>query len=196
MTGSRTVSHVYEDPLDRIWTATAERIGFRIVRGSDVYASYDGAGTLTIGTPETLDADDCLAQMIFHECCHALVQGRDALRSVDFGLDNRTGRDDEREHACLVTQAILASRHGLREFLAPTTDYRAFWNGLGDDPRAGCTPTVGTLVAAALRAAALPPFAPHLEDALAATAAIVRLARPFTTESIEGPRRSLYDPTR
>lgn len=189
----RAVEHVYADPLDRIWIATAALIGWRVVRGHEVYASFDGAGTLTIGAADTLDPDDCLAQMVFHECCHALVQGQDALGRVDFGLDNRGGRDDAREHACLVTQAILAQRHGLRAFLAPTTDYRAFWNGLGDEPRSACSAEIGALVDAALDAATRPPFSPHLDRALAATAQIVRVVRAFTSTSPHDPARSLYD---
>lgn len=193
MTTPRIVSDAYHDPLDRIWLVTAERIGWRVVRSPEVYASYDGAGTLRIGTPETLDADDCLAQMIFHECCHALVQGEGALHQVDFGLDNRTGRDDAREHACLVTQATLAQRHGLRAFLAPTTDYRAYWDALGDEPRARCGDEVGPLVDAALRAAERAPFAPHLERALSATADVVRITRAFAPLPTPGAPRSLYD---
>lgn len=193
MSSSRPIEHVYDDPLERVWLGAAARIGFRVVRGRDVYASYDGAGTLTIGERDTLDPDDSLAQMIFHECCHALVQGRDALAHIDFGLDNRGGRDDVREHACLVTQAILAQRHGLRAFLAPTTDYRAYWNELGADPRAACPPEIGALVDAALEAATRTPFSPHLDHALTATAQIVRIVRAFAPPSSTDARRSLYD---
>ena len=72
----RTPRHRYEDPLDRVWIGAAERIGFTVRRSADVYASTDGRRTIVIGTPETLDPDDCLAQMILHELCHALVSAR------------------------------------------------------------------------------------------------------------------------
>ncbi|NLY95693.1 MAG: YkgJ family cysteine cluster protein, partial [Myxococcales bacterium] len=68
----RTPRHAYVDPLDAIWLAVARAFGLRVERSDEVYASTDGEGTLTLGTRETLDPDDCLAQMIFHELCHAL----------------------------------------------------------------------------------------------------------------------------
>ena len=36
-----------------------------------------------IGTADTLDADDSLAQMIFHELCHSLVQGEDSFARAE-----------------------------------------------------------------------------------------------------------------
>src|ERR1043166_3435986 len=96
----RDVTHRYRDPLDRIWLASAARLGLAVVRSSAAYASTDGRGTLHIGTPETLDPDDCLAQIVLHELCHALVQGDDSFAVADWGLDNETERDLEREWAC------------------------------------------------------------------------------------------------
>ena len=55
----REPRHIYLDPLDAIWLTTAERIGFSVERSSEVYASTDGEGTMTIGTTETLDPDEC-----------------------------------------------------------------------------------------------------------------------------------------
>jgi hypothetical protein len=175
----REVRHVYRDPLDRVWLACAARIGFRVQRSAEVYASTDGRGAMTLGTRETLDADDSTAQMVFHEVCHALVEGEDALARPDFGLDNTSERDVPREQACLRLQAHLARRHGLRRFLAPTTDFRGFYDALPADP---FTPRdEATVVAARLGAirARGAPFAPHLDEALAATAAIAREARRF-----------------
>lgn len=74
---AREVTRVYRDPLDELWLACAAEVGLRVRRTADAYASTDGRGTLSISTPEHLDADDCLAQMVFHELCHALVQGPD-----------------------------------------------------------------------------------------------------------------------
>ena len=71
----RTATHSYQDPLDALWLATARQLGLAVRRSTDVYASTDGQGVMTLGSHETLDSDDCLAQMIFHECCHWLVEG-------------------------------------------------------------------------------------------------------------------------
>ena len=189
---TRPVRHRYDDPLDLIWTGCARRCGFRVERSDDVYASTDGAGTLYIGRSDTLDVDDCLAQMIFHELCHALVQGDDGVGRPDWGLDNRTDLDEDREHACLRLQALLADRHGLRGFLAPTTDFRAFYDALGHDPLADADPSTRAVVEAAAQRADSGPFAPDLTDALHATALIVISARRFLDESPPGAARSLY----
>ena len=52
----RRATHVYTDPLDQIWLETAARIGLRVERRGDVYASLDGK-TLSLGNPESLDPD-------------------------------------------------------------------------------------------------------------------------------------------
>ncbi len=178
MTFTRVPTHRYEDPLGRVWLVAAERLGFRVERSPDVYASTDGRRTIFVGTDDTLDPDDSLAQMILHEMCHALVEGEDAESRVDWGLDNQTERDAAREHACLRLQAYLTGAHGLRGLLAPTTDYRAFWDGLGDDPFAVPEADGGRREASAIAArvaawrASRSPWAPHLQEALAATASI------------------------
>ncbi len=174
----RPVTHRYEDPLDAIWIATADRIGLRIDRSEEVWASTDGRGTLTLGTKSTLDADDCLAQMIFHELCHSLVEGREAFEHPDWGLENEGERDLVREHACLRTQAFLAGRYGLRFLLAPTTDHRAFYDALLD-PLEGRDPSVA-LARIAVHRAERDPWAPHLFDALSATSRIAMAAHPFS----------------
>lgn len=144
------------DPLDAVWLAVARGFGLRVSRSSEVYAATDGRGSLVLGEEATLDADDCLAQMIFHELCHACVQGPDNLMEPDWGLDNESARDVEREHACLRLQAALAGTYGLREVLAPTTDYRVYYDALPDDPMAGDEASAVLARAAALRAAAAP----------------------------------------
>lgn len=174
----RQPRHAYTDPLSRVWLNCAERVGFRVVRTSDAYASSDGRGTLLIATDELFDPDDCLAQMIFHELCHALVEGETGERALDWGLDNSRQGNPWREHACLRLQAWLAQSVGLRDFFAPTTEFRmTFWASLPADPM---EPPPGTgrrersCVAARRGAwrAAQPRWAPHLRAALAATAGI------------------------
>lgn len=190
---TRKVERRYQDPLDRVWTACAEALGLRLERSDAVYASVRDGRVLTLGTPATLDADDNLAQMIFHEICHALVQCGDdqsAWTKRDWGLDNRSERDAHRERATLRLQATIAMRHGLRRFFAPTTDYRAFWDRLADDPFEDAPEDERRLVKLALDRASSPPFAPHLEDALLATSTIVATVAPFSCSEI----RSLFDP--
>jgi len=177
----RAITRRYADPLDAIWIGAAERIGLTVRRTPDAFATTDGRGTLAIGTDETLDADDCLAQMIFHELCHSLVQGPESFDAVDWGLCNESVRDLRAEHACLRTQACLASRVGLRDVLAPTTEHRAFFDRLGDDPLDGATDDVTRARRAVFRASR-PPWAPHLMRALEATAAVARAAAPFVSE--------------
>jgi hypothetical protein len=175
----RSVTHRYADPLDQIWLVAAGRIGLRVERSGEVYASTDGRRTLRLGEPATLDADDCLAQMIFHELCHSLVEGPDAFARPDWGLDNTGPRDEAREHACLRLQAHLADRHGLRRFLAPTTEYRAFHDRLPPDPLAPRRHPEVVAAVLGLRRADKPPWGPHLEAALSATAEVVRSAARF-----------------
>lgn len=172
----RTVRHRYVDPLDAVWLAAARGFGLRVERSPEVYASTDGRGLLLLGTDETLDADDCLAQMIFHELCHAAVQSPEGLSLPDWGLDNESARDVVREHACLRLQAELARRHGLRTFFAPTTDFRSFYDALADDPLEGEGPE-SELARESLARILRPPFAPWVERGLSATAAIVGVVR-------------------
>ena len=160
--------------MDVIWTEAARRVGFAIERTPDCFASVTPEGVILLGTADTLDADDCLAQMIFHELCHSLVQGEANLSVRDWGLDNETARDVSREHATLRVQAALGARHGLRRVLAPTTDFRAYYDQLPDDPldreydRGSFE-----LAQAGLHRSEKAPWAPHLAEALAATAAVV-----------------------
>jgi hypothetical protein len=167
--------HTYLDPLDAIWLTVAHRIGFRVERSAEVYASTDGAGVMTIGEPSTLDPDDCLAQMILHELCHSLVEGAESLGVPDFGLNNESERDLMREHACLRLQAWLTGKHGLRRALAPTTDYRSYYDQLPEDPFAdGSDPATAAAKLGALRSEQAP-WAPHLQAGLVATAKIMKV---------------------
>ncbi len=173
----RTPRHTYLDPLDGIWLTVADRIGFRVERSAEVYASTDGKGVMTIGAPSTLDPDDCLAQMILHELCHSLIEGVESLAVADFGLDNESERDVTREHACLRLQAWLTEKYGLRQALAPTTDFRVYYDALPEDPFAddGDPATVASKQGAARSEKA--PWAPHLWEGLEATAKILDVAR-------------------
>ncbi len=183
---ARNVTHRYVDPLAQVWLAVARRIGLRVVRTPDAYAATDGRGTLALGDDAALDADDSLSQMIFHELCHSLVEGEAAFTRPDWGMDNTGPDHDWREHACLRVQWVLAGRHGLRGLFAPTTDFRAFWDQLTGDVFADrAVPSVQAAIAG-LRHAALPPWAPALDDALAATAQIAQVAARFAAPAADG----------
>lgn len=173
----RTPDRRYLDPLDQIWLTCAARIGLRVERDAEVYASTDGRGTIRIASHD-LDADDCLAQMIFHELCHSLIEGPDSFRRPDWGLDNTGAHDGWREHACLRLQAHLADRYGLREVLAPTTDFRPYYDDLGDDSLAPRHAPEVTAAILGARRADQPPWGPHLAHALAATAEVAAVAAP------------------
>lgn len=184
----RKARHTYLDPLDAVWLTVASRIGFRVRRSSDAYASTDGEGVMTIGYPGTLDPDDCLAQMILHELCHSLVEGAQSLHVPDFGLDNRSSRDGAREHACLRLQAWLTQEHGLRRVLAPTTDFRSYYDALPEHPFEGDDPAIELARAGAARSDE-PPWAPHLRQGLEATARVLTAAQALgaTDPEAEGP---------
>lgn len=169
----------YLDPVDELWIETARRLGMRLTRSAEVYASWDGRETLTLSDPAGFDPDDCLAQMIFHEICHALVEGPGSLRKIDWGLVNTDDRDVVREHACHRVQAALADRHGLRAMMGPTTDFRPYYDALPPHPLLpGDDPAIEPAREAWLRGTR-GPWAPHIEAALAATAGIARLVRPY-----------------
>lgn len=174
------MTHRYVDPLAQVWIGAARRIGLRVVRTPDAYAATDGAGALAIGDDTTLDADDSLGQMIFHELCHSLVEGEDSFARADWGMDNTGPDHDWREHACLRVQWVLAGRHGLRAVFAPTTEFRAsFWDTLCGDVLADRTDRSVQAAIAGIRRAALPPWAPALGEALAASARIAAEAARF-----------------
>jgi hypothetical protein len=155
--------------IERAWIDAAARLGLRVMRTADAYATSDGRGTIGIGVGAALDVDDAVAQLVFHELCHAITEGDANLAKPDWGLDNTSGRDVLREHACLRLQAHLADAYGLRALMAPTTEYRAYHDALPEAPLAdGDDPSIPIAREAAARAAA-PPWAGPLADALAAT---------------------------
>jgi Fe-S-cluster containining protein len=158
--------------IEQIWVAAAGEVGFRIERTVAAYATSDGAGRILIASDEHLDSDDAVAQLIFHEICHALCEGPERATLPDWGLDN-TGADAEhvvREHACLRLQIHLAAPHALRELMAPTTEHRAYHDRVPSDPLADDgDPAVPLARAAAARAAA-PPWRDAIASAMALTA--------------------------
>ena len=175
----RTISRVYQDPVDLIWIHAARRLGIEVQRSPEVFASWDGAGTLLIGTPETLDPDDSLAQMILHELCHLLVEGPEAMMLPDWGLQNDPSKRVH-EHATLRIQAALADTVGLRSFFASTTVFRKYFDDLpcsplddGDDPAIA-------LANVAWQRSRAASWRESLDDALRRTAEVARIVQPVS----------------
>lgn len=176
---NRSVSAKYIDPLDHIWISAAKELGLKVQRSPHGYAHTDGKGNLYFAPPDELDDDDCLAQMIFHELCHALVQGEGSFDKPDWGLSNDEqadvyAGDVTREWACLRIQASLLRPYGLRRLLAPTTDFRAFYDKLPRHPLAEAPEREAELAQAGLSLAHRPPFRRVLSDALIATCELHR----------------------
>src|SRR4028118_1405202 len=99
------------EKIDALWMHVAGQLGFVVSRTEAAYATSDGAGGIAIGVPSTLDDDDSVAQLVFHELCHALVQGELALAQIDWGLDNTSDAHLDSEYAALRLQAHLADAH-------------------------------------------------------------------------------------
>jgi hypothetical protein len=173
----RVVTREYRDPIDVIWLATAERLGFRVVFTADSYASYDGKGTIALSVREHLDADDSLAQMILHELVHALVRGRDATEIVDWGLDPEG--DALAEHATHRVQAALADRVGMRAFFAVTTDWRPYWDALPADPLAEDGDPATAIAREAFARATTGEWSSAIDAAMRATAEIAGIVHRF-----------------
>lgn len=182
MTG-RAITHRYQDPLELVWLRAAERIGLAVERSSEVYASFDGERTLTLAAPADFDADDSLAQLIFHEICHALVAGPAGSSRPDWGLDNQSSRDLVQEHACHRVQAALAGRYGLRDFFAVTTEWRPYWDALPADPLAASDDPALPLARRAHQLSTTTPWREALTDALEATAKLAAVAREVAPEA-------------
>jgi hypothetical protein len=173
----RTPAYRYQDPLDLIWLSAAKQLRMRVERTDDAYASWDGRGTLRIARTADFDADDSLAQLIFHEICHALVAGPDRRALPDWGLDNASDRDVVYEHATNRLQAALADRFGLRRFFATTTEYRAYYDSLDADPLASREDPAAARASAALEQARQSTWWGPLEEALRKTAAFASVLR-------------------
>ena len=179
----RSIEVAYQDPLDLVWLHAATEMGIRVERDESVFAAWDGRGTLRIGTPETLDPDDTLAQMIFHEVCHALVEGPDALCQPDWGLDITDPSQRVREHACLRLQASLAGQHQLRNFLASTTNFRTYYDQLPADPLADDGDPATPLARTGFDRATTGPWSSALRSALERTNRIAAIVREIAPSS-------------
>jgi Fe-S-cluster containining protein len=163
--------------VEAIWDAAVVAIGGRVQRSELAYASSDGRGTLSIGTDHILDREDSVAQLIFHELCHGLVEGPAGWSAPDWGLCNSDDRDAVREHACLRVQINLAEPHGLRELMAPTTAYRAYHDGITGDPLASESDVAARLASQAVNRPDAQRWIEIISRALAATrASLDRLA--------------------
>ena len=174
--------------IERIWIAAAQEIGLRVERTGDAYAASDGAGRLLIATDEHLDADDAVAQLIFHELCHALCEGPENAAQPDWGLDNTGAQPADvtlaHEHACLRLQAHLAAPYRLREFMAPTTEYRAYHDRMPTDPLADDGDEAVPIARAAAARAAGPPWRDAIMRAMSLTAGALEHPLGF----LAGPR--------
>ena len=155
--------------IDEIWRRVAVRVGFQVTRTTDAYATSDGQGGIAIGATDTLDGDDALAQLVFHELCHAIAEGDASLTQPDWGLDN-VPEHVVREHACLRVQASISDRFGLRAEMAPTTPYRAYYLALPRDPLNGDDDQAIALAAAACARFDASAWRAPIEAALAETA--------------------------
>lgn len=172
----RTVLAHYADPIDVIWLAFAQRVGLTVRRSPHVYATHDGAGLLTLSDRAGFDPDDTVAQMVFHEVCHWIVNGEATFAEPDWGFE-LDWTVDWREYTCQRVQAQLAKSHGLQLLLASTGTYRAYYDAIVDAPLQPLDDTDLEVLHvrethAALQRATLSPWAPHLESALQATAAV------------------------
>lgn len=161
-------------------------MGIRVERSAEVNASWNGRDVLTIGTPETLDPDDCLAQIILHEICHALCEGPDSLAQLDWGLPNTGAESRFHEHACLRLQAALADQVGMRKFFAATTMFRPYYDHLPADPLAAAEDEGEALAIrlanAGWQRAQNGPWAEPLAGALHRTAQIAKALEGITEE--------------
>ena len=183
----------YQDPLELIWVSAAGRMGVKILRDTELFAGTDGEGNLSLGTHDTLDADDSVAQMIFHEICHWIVNGRETYHLPDWGFP-LGGPFDWREHACLRLQGLLADSHGLRDFFAPTTIFREYWDALTQADVSPFEPLPGwpserqvvALTQEALARSSEEPWNPSLQKALEATVAMRSLVEPWISTQSTG----------
>lgn len=189
----RRIEHTYGDPVELIWVGLLNELGYRLERSAEVFAAFDGERTLTLCHEEHFDPDDSLAQMVFHELCHALVSGDAGLGKNDWGMQNDDSRDLLLEHACHRLQATLAGDYGLRDFFAVTTDHRAYWDALGCEPLRSLDPADEPSIELArlgYHRATRGPWSDALKRALSATQTIASCVRPYA------PPGSLWQRTR
>lgn len=182
-TYERPVRSRYVDPVEVIWLAAARRLGITLRRDATVFSMTDGSGTLWLSTREHLDADDCLAQMMFHELCHWVTNGREVVTERDWGFP-LYDLEDVREHGCLRLQAWWAGQHGLRDMMGPTGQYRQYYDQLPEDALAALDDgpwdrAVRACADQAVERAQTDPWWAPIDAALAATAATRAVLKPF-----------------
>ncbi|MES2641506.1 MAG: hypothetical protein V4850_18585 [Myxococcota bacterium] len=196
----RPVLARYRDPLDLVWLATARRLGLRVRRNPAIFSSTDGTGLLELGPFDTLDADDTTAQMILHEFCHWITNGLETFHERDWGfaLDAEL---DWREHSCLRLQAGLTERYGLRAVLAPTSQFRDYYDQIPADvlqpiDASAREAEVCALAKVALERAAGEPWHGPMTAAFVATAklrdALAPLLADYTTDLDDDGLPSLW----
>lgn len=184
MAYERPIRARYGDPHELIWMATAKRLGLTPIRRNPaVFAMTDGTGLLELAPRADLDPDDNAGQQIYHEICHWIVNGAETFSERDWGFP-LTDEADWREYACLRVQAGLAARHGVRDMYASTGSFREYWDRipadvlqpLDDSPEEA---QICERARAALLAADGEPWAPAVDEALAASAALRAALAPF-----------------
>jgi hypothetical protein len=159
--------------IDEIWLHAAGQLGFAVIRSESAYASTDGRGTIIVGTDDTLDIDDCVAQLVFHELCHALVEGESKLQEIDWGLENTNERDISREYSALRLQAHLSDSAELRTYMPPTTQWRPYYESLPNIAIDG-NDEAADVVRAVIRSSLFARWEPILLGALASTSICLR----------------------
>lgn len=196
----RPITARYLDPLELVWLATSRRLGLTIRRDPAIFSMTDGSGTLWLGPRGDLDADDTLAQQVFHEICHWITNGLETFHERDWGFPVDDALD-LREFAGLRLQAHLAGKHGLRGMFGPTGVFRQYYDRLPADPFGPLDDSpedrqVIEIARVARARAEGPPWVGPVHQALAATAAIRGLAGQFLSDyatEIEGdPLPSLW----
>lgn len=184
MAYERPIRARYADPLELIWMATAKRLGLTPIRRNPaIFAMTDGTGLLELGPLADLDPDDNAGQQIYHEICHWIVNGAASFTERDWGFP-LTDEADWREYACLRVQAGLAERHGLRDMFGSTGVFREYYDRIPADVLAPIDDSaeeaaICERARTSLIAADGPPWAPAVDEALAATAALRATVTPF-----------------
>ena len=176
----RQIDCQYSDALDVIWTTTAARLGFKVSRSTDVFASSDGKGTIILSTSDEFDPDDSLAQLVFHELCHAIVEGPESWHEKDWGLDNTNDKDIVREHACHRVQAALSQPFGLRRFFGVTTEWRTYYDALPDDPLEIDSDPASHIASAAIQRLKNSSWYTEIEKALSSTARVAEVVQKYS----------------
>jgi hypothetical protein len=110
---------------------------------------------------------------------------------VDWGLSNGDGRDSAREHACLRVQARLSAPHGLRDLMAPNTEYRAYHDAITGDPLVSRDDAAAELARRGLARPEARRWLDVIEAALAATRAALNAG---TAAGGAGARRTGLHP--